>query len=93
MLRSGDPVEQEKWIEYRDLMANAVMLHNGVDMINVLRELQQEGIRVTPEIVSGRSPYLTLSTSNDLGNIFWIWPLNRNRCSQNRSLSREAVPG
>jgi TnpA family transposase len=28
VLRSGDPVEQEKRIKYRDLVANAVMLHN-----------------------------------------------------------------
>ena len=59
VLRSGDPVEQEKRIKYRDLVANAVMLHNVVDMTNVLRELQQEGICVTPEIVRRLSPYLT----------------------------------
>ena len=59
VLRSGDPVEQEKRIKYRDLVANAVMLHNVVDMTTVLRELQQEGICVTPEIVKHLSPYLT----------------------------------
>jgi TnpA family transposase len=59
VLRSGDPVEQEKRIKYRDLVANAVMLHNVVDMTHVLRALQQEGICVTPEIVSRLSPYLT----------------------------------
>ena len=59
VLRSGDPVEQEKRIKYRDLVANAVMLNNVVDMTNVLCELQQEGIHVTPEIVSRLSPYLT----------------------------------
>ena len=40
-------------------MANAVMLHNVVDMTTVLRKLQQEGSCVTPEIVSRLSPYLT----------------------------------
>lgn len=59
VLRSGDPVEQEKRIKYRDLVANAVMLHNVVDMTSVLRELQQEGLCVTPEIVRRLSPYLT----------------------------------
>ena len=59
VLRSGDPVEQEKRIKYRDLVANAVMLHNAVDMTAVLRKLQQEGICVTPEIVRRLSPYLT----------------------------------
>ena len=59
VLRSGDPVEQEKRIKYRDLVANAMMLHNVVDMTNVLRQLQQEGVFVTPEVVSRLSPYLT----------------------------------
>ncbi len=59
VLRSGDPVEQEKRIKYRDLVANAVMLHNVVDMTNVLYELKQEGICVTPEVVVRLSPYLT----------------------------------
>ena len=43
MLHSGDPVEPEKRIKYRDLVANAVMLHNVADMSNVLYELRQEG--------------------------------------------------
>jgi hypothetical protein len=36
VLRSGHPVEQERRIKYRDLVANAVMLHNVVDMTKVL---------------------------------------------------------
>ena len=43
VLHSGDPVEQEKRIKYRDLVANAVMLHNVADMTNVLYELRPEG--------------------------------------------------
>ena len=54
---------------------------------NVLRALQQEGIGVTPEIVSRLSPYLTEHIKR-FGQYFRIWPLNRNRCSLNRSLSR-----
>jgi TnpA family transposase len=34
VLRSGDPVEQEKRIKYRDLVTTAVMLHNVTDMTN-----------------------------------------------------------
>ena len=59
VLRSGDPVEHEKRIKYRDLVANAVMLHNVVDMTTVLRALQQEGLQVTPEMGRRLSPYLT----------------------------------
>ena len=36
-----------------------MMLHNVVDMTNVLRALQQEGVSVTPEVVSHLSLYLT----------------------------------
>jgi TnpA family transposase len=59
VLRSGDPVEQEKRIKYRDLVANAVMLHNVVDMTNALHDLQRDGVRITPELVARFSPYLT----------------------------------
>jgi TnpA family transposase len=59
VLRSGDPVEQEKRIKYRDLMANAVMLHNVVDMTNALYDLQREGVCITPELAARLSPYLT----------------------------------
>jgi TnpA family transposase len=59
VLRSGDPVEQEKRIKYRDLVANAVMLHNVVDMTNALYDLQQSGVCITPELAARLSPYLT----------------------------------
>ena len=59
ILRSGDPVEQEKRIKYRDLVANVVMVQNVVDMTNVLYDLQQDGVLITPELVAGLSPYLT----------------------------------
>jgi hypothetical protein len=53
------PVEQEKRIKYGDLVANAVMLHNVVDMTKVLATLQQEGVEVTPDVAKCLSPYLT----------------------------------
>jgi hypothetical protein len=59
VLRSGDLVEHEKRIKYRNLVANAVMLHNVADMTNVLNELRQAGTFVTPEVVRRLSPYLT----------------------------------
>jgi hypothetical protein len=90
-LRSGDPVEQAKRIKYRDVVAHAVRLHNVVDMTNVLRALQQEGIGVTPAMVSRLSPYLTEHLKR-LGNIFWIWPRHQHHCSPNRSLSRLPTP-
>jgi hypothetical protein len=59
VLRSADPVEQEKRIKYRNLVANVMMLQNVVDMTNVLHDLQRDGVRVTPELLAGMSPYLT----------------------------------
>jgi hypothetical protein len=52
-------VEYEKRIKYKDLIANAIMLQNVVDMTNGLAELLQEGHEVTAEIVATFSPYLT----------------------------------
>jgi len=59
VLRTADPVEQEKRMKYRDLVANAIMLHNVVDMTNVLSVLQQEGVQITPALARHLSPYLT----------------------------------
>ena len=59
VLRSADPVEQEKRIKYRDVVANVVMLQNVVDMTNVLHDLQRDGVRITPELLVCMSPYLT----------------------------------
>ena len=59
VLKSNDPVEQEKLLKYRDVVANAVMLSNVVDLTAVLGELIEEGYAVTPEMVSRLSPYQT----------------------------------
>ena len=59
LMRSRDPVEYEKRIKYKDLIANVIMLHNVVDMTDVLHEMAKEGFNVTPEVVATFSPYLT----------------------------------
>lgn len=58
-ITTNDPVEQEKRIKYIDVMANAVILQNAVNMTHVLRELATEGYTVTRETISYLSPYLT----------------------------------
>ncbi len=50
-ITSGDPVEQEKRINYAMLIANIVMLHNANDLSNVLLQMKQEGKTVTPCIL------------------------------------------
>lgn len=58
VIRSRDPVEQEKRIKYLNLIANAVMLQNVVDMTDALGEMSKDGYVVSRELVSHLSPYL-----------------------------------
>ena len=58
-LRTGDPVEMEKRIKYADLIANIVMLHNVIDLTDVLNEMNAEGETVTGELVEKLSPLTT----------------------------------
>lgn len=58
ILRFRDPVENEKIIKYKDLIANAIMLQNVADMTNILHEMTGEGLNVSTEAVSTFSPYL-----------------------------------
>jgi hypothetical protein len=42
-----------------NLVANAVMLQNVVDLTDVLHQMSQEGITITKAMVSRLSPYMT----------------------------------
>lgn len=59
IITAQDPVEQEKRIKYKDVIANAIMLQNVVDMTDVLHQLVQEEQVITAEMVTTYSPYLT----------------------------------
>ena len=58
IVKSGDPVEQEKQLKYATLVANTVMLSNVADLTSVLTAMIQEGHDVTPELVGHLSPYI-----------------------------------
>ena len=58
IIAENDPEEQEKRVKYNDLVANALILHNVVDMTGVLREMAREGYSITREDVGALSPYL-----------------------------------
>src|SRR5664279_3118059 len=58
VIRSGDPVEQEKQLKYASLVANAVMLSNVTDMTEVLSAMAKDGHPVTPELVACTSPHI-----------------------------------
>ena len=58
VIKSGDPVEQTKRLKYMNLVANAVMLQNVVDLTGVLNAVSAEGYSVTKELVERLSPYI-----------------------------------
>lgn len=58
VVKSGDPVEQEKQLKYASLVANAVMLSNVADMSGVLSTMAADGHPVTPDLVARLSPYM-----------------------------------
>jgi TnpA family transposase len=47
VVKSGDPVEQEKQLKYASLVANAVMLSNVADLTEVLSDMAKDGHAVT----------------------------------------------
>ena len=57
VVKSADPVEQEKQIKYASLVANAIMLSNVADLTTVLTEMADDDHPVTPELVAAISPY------------------------------------
>ena len=59
MIASNDPEQQEKMIKYNDLIANAVIFQNVVDLTEVWQQLQTEGYLLDREDVGCLSPYLT----------------------------------
>lgn len=58
-LTTNDPIEWEKRIKYSDLLANALILQNVVDMTRIIHQLVQEGYPFSPEYLSFFSPYWT----------------------------------
>jgi hypothetical protein len=58
VVKSGDPVEQEKQLKYASLVANAVMLSNVADLTEVLSAMAKDGHPVTPDLVARTSPHI-----------------------------------
>ncbi|MEC5384040.1 Tn3 family transposase, partial [Aurantimonas sp. C2-6-R+9] len=57
VVKSADPVEQEKQIKYASLVANAIMLSNVADLTTVLTGMADDDHPVTPDLVAAISPY------------------------------------
>jgi TnpA family transposase len=58
IIKSGDPVEQEKQLKYATLVANSIMLSNVSDLTEVLSSMSNEGHPVTAELAAATSPYM-----------------------------------
>lgn len=59
VISENDPEEQEKRIKYNDLVANAVIFQNVVDITLILWELIKEGYEFSRKDLVTLSPYLT----------------------------------
>lgn len=58
VVKSGDPVEQEKQLKYASLVANTVMLSNVADLTEALCAMANDGQPVTADLAACLSPYL-----------------------------------
>lgn len=59
VIADNDPEEQEKTVKYNDLVTNAIIFSNAVDLTRILRELATEGWKPKREDVATMSPYMT----------------------------------
>ena len=57
VVKSGDPVEQEKQLKYASLVANTIMLSNVADLTGVLASMAEDKHPVSPGLVACLSPY------------------------------------
>ena len=51
--------DQLKIIKYNHLIANLVIFHNCHTITQALKELEEDGIKLTPELIASFSPYRT----------------------------------
>lgn len=58
VLADNDPAEQEKLVKLNTLLANLVIFHNALDIMDVVRGLVAEGWLVTADQIGAMSPYL-----------------------------------
>ncbi|MDP4505104.1 transposase [Nonomuraea sp. G32] len=63
VIADNDPAEQEKMIKFNSLLANCVIFHTALDMMEVMRQLLAEGWEISAEDVAQLSPYLTAHIS------------------------------
>jgi TnpA family transposase len=58
VLADNEPIEQEKALKFNSVLTNAIILHNTLDIADVVRQLQADGEAVAPEDLARISPLL-----------------------------------
>jgi len=86
VIKSGDPVEQEKQLKYASLVANAIMLSNVADMTEALAAMAEDGHPVTPGLVRASAPTCA-STSDVSASTSWTWTYCPSPSTPSRSRS------
>ena len=86
VIKSGDPVEQEKQLKYASLVANTIMLSNVADMTDVLSAMAEDGHPVTPAWSPASAP-IRASTSAASASTFSTWTTCPARSIRSRSRS------
>jgi TnpA family transposase len=61
--------DQLKIIKYNHLIANLVIFHNCHSITQALKELEAEGMKLTPELIAGFSPYRTSHPLRDRSRV------------------------
>jgi TnpA family transposase len=65
VIGENDPAEQEKMIKFNSLLANCVIFHTALDMMDVIRQMVADGWEITTGVgitaveIAQLSPYLT----------------------------------
>jgi TnpA family transposase len=59
LLAENDPDEMQKRVRYTDIIANALMLQNVMDLTEALAQLEQRGYPIQADDVAHLSPYMT----------------------------------
>ena len=85
LVATNDPDEMEKSIKYNNLITNAIILQNIIDITDICHELKQENYIIAKEDIAGMSPYITSSTKR-FGE--YILDLNKKPPSVERTKER-----
>jgi len=87
VVKSGDPVEQEKQLKYASLVANTVMLSNVADLTEAICAMATDRHPVTADLVACISPISANISAPSAGSPS-IWQTCRSRSIRSRCHSK-----